>query len=144
MKKRAVFIAAILFALSCKVRDYEDKIITPFGQKAPQEVFAEKEIAGVYTGGLRIWEFDKTRHQFNFDHGSNCFSLVSDDLSRILSVVLPQTLVENAQTTITVSAAGLEGLTAGSKTVTVLKTDGSQVWLWDVHDEIGYIILNDL
>lgn len=157
--KRCVFIALAVLTAACAGLE---EGLTPFTPREAEELFSGKSELGVYDGGVKVWEFERTRHQLiltrNLDPERDLirFTIQSDDLSRILSVTFPRIFSEGgallipvgAEVEISVAAKGIGQISEGTKRAKVSKVQNDAnrqgVWLWDNDGQQGYMLLTEL
>ncbi len=109
--------------------------------KAQQE-FINKTEYGVYADGQVIFAFDENTCQIAYNSERRSVRLQKDDMTAYVIVTLDSTPVLDATVTVDVQGKGISK--ANNVDMSVVKTDGDKVWLWDNKGKTGYLIYWEL
>ena len=134
MHKYLPYLLLIILIWGCKDDDIEHRTAEL------RNAFLEKNEIGVYNGNAPIILFQSDQHQIAYTGNGKSWRIQTDNQSQYFSCRLNENAVTGKNLTASINVKGLEEITEGTYTATVLKITDEKCWLWLPDSDTGLII----
>lgn len=148
MKKNVILalMAVLGMTLSCKSPEVaepqpeEQEPVQVQIDEAKVAAFVETSDYGVYNAEVAaLFVFNKKEHEAVWNTKASRF-VIQDDYQKALLTVVLKPAAQEAYYSVEITAQ-TEGVTAGTYTMKMVKSEGETAWLWEVENKFGLVIL---
>lgn len=117
---------------------------TSTSQQSSKEMFLEQTLAGIYSDGVAVKQYDKSSGDqiiYRADLGE--YSISNYLSTSYYTLTITGSMTVGSTLTVGVKAVGISSLSSSSYSMDFVQSseDGSTHWLWSEEDSVGVIIV---
>lgn len=101
----------------------------------------EKTALGLYVGGNDTFVYDKTMHQYAFNSKRHTFRIQNSAQNRLVSCTLSGAPSVGGVVEVSITAKGVTNFSDVSLKMSVIKSEGDRLWLYDSESGTGLVII---